>query len=193
VLLTAVAWVPAVARPAAAEGTTTSVPDGPSACVAPGDAACGWRLSETDAERTVEVGQTPVALEVLAGSPSGEWFPFPSAEWRVVGGALPEGLTLLPDGTFAGVAARPGTSRATIEACRPDTEPAVCAATSLTVTVLPPSIVPSGGTVAGATVTSVGAAPELPRTGGAVATLALGGVAALGAGLGLASRGRRAR
>jgi hypothetical protein len=174
----------------AQEPTTTT---GAPACLAPGDAACGWRLSETDVQRTVEVGQAPVALEVLAGSPSGEWFPFPSAAWRVVDGALPPGLTLLDDGTFDGAAARAGTWHATIEACRPGAEPAVCASTALTVTVLPPSIVPSGGTVAGATITAVGAAPQLPRTGAALTPLALAGVGALGAGLGLASRGRRAR
>jgi hypothetical protein len=101
----------------AAEAVPTTLDPGPLAdCDAPGDAACGWRIPEADASRTVEVGQTPVPLEVVAGSPSGTWFPYPSAAWRVAGGALAPGIELLADGTFVGAATAAGTFRAIVEA-----------------------------------------------------------------------------
>lgn len=100
----------------------------------PGPFECGYFFSNDpwNTSQTVDVGEAlhPLTLMQLA-SP----FLVPATgRFRVVSGALPFGVRLNDDGTFAGAPLVPGTSVATIEACRPE-PPGTCITTELTVTV----------------------------------------------------------
>lgn len=100
----------------------------------PGPYECGYFFTGDpwNTSQTVAVGEPlhPLTLQQLA-------VPFlvpATGRFRVVSGMLPPGVTLNPDGTFAGVPLVPGTYAARIEACRPE-PPGTCVTTDLTVTV----------------------------------------------------------
>lgn len=100
----------------------------------PGPFECGYFFSDDpwNTAQTVAVGETlhPLTLEQVVTP-----FRFPATgRFRVVSGALPPGVRLNSDGTFAGTALVPGTYVSTIEACRPE-PPGTCVTTELRVMV----------------------------------------------------------
>lgn len=100
----------------------------------PGPFECGYFFSDDpwNTAQTVEVGEALHPLTLMQLVPP---FLMPATgRFRVVGGALPFGVRLLEDGTFAGAPLVPGTYLATIEACRSE-PPGTCITTELTVTV----------------------------------------------------------
>lgn len=101
---------------------------------APGPIECGYYFTADswNTAQTVAVGQPLRALTLEELRPPVR---MPATgRFRVVGGALPPGVTLREDGSFAGAPLVPGTYVARIEACRPD-PPGTCITTDLTVTV----------------------------------------------------------
>jgi hypothetical protein len=100
---------------------------------------CGYRFTADDWNRmqTVTVGEPLHALTLEQVVPPAV---LPATGvFRVVSGFLPTGTELQPDGTFSGRATTPGSSLATIEACRPG-PPRTCVTTELTVTVSPQTV-----------------------------------------------------
>jgi hypothetical protein len=116
---------------------------------------CGYQFTDDPWNRsqTVAVGESLHALTLEQFTPPA-LTPAPG-RFRVVSGTLPAGVTLREDGSFAGAPTSPGTTTATIEACRP-APPGTCVTTTLTVTVTgtdttvaPPTTVGPATTVAG--------------------------------------------
>jgi hypothetical protein len=95
---------------------------------------CGYFFASDpwNTSQSVRVGEALHPLTLVQLDPP---FLVPATgRFRLVGGALPFGVRLNEDGTFAGAPLVPGTSVATIEACRPQ-PPGTCVTTDLTVTV----------------------------------------------------------
>lgn len=103
---------------------------------APGPHECGYRFTADpwNTWQSIPVGATPHALTLEQLTPP-EYTPA-NGVFRVVGGSLPPGVALAPDGSFTGAAAAAGAWRAHVEACRPG-PPGTCVTTSLVVMVTP--------------------------------------------------------
>ncbi|MDQ4132642.1 MAG: hypothetical protein M3179_05410 [Actinomycetota bacterium] len=135
-------------------GTPLAPPVPPSARtefvspVPPGPAECGYNFTSDpwNTAQTVPVGGSLHALSLEQVAPPAR---VPATGvFRLVGGALPPGVELRPDGSFGGAPHAPGTFAARIEACRPD-PPGTCVTTELTVTVVAAKQGPDGTTPAG--------------------------------------------
>ena len=94
----------------------------------------------SNTSQTLTIGGTPVSLEAIDanGDP---------LVYSMLGGSLPPGVTLNPDGSFSGTAVASGEYTVTVEVCD-DGVPALCDTTTLTVVVglglvnLPPDLAP---------------------------------------------------
>lgn len=145
---------------------------------------CGpptYTSAPVNTSQHITVGGGMAALEV-------EPFPGTNPHFILDDGALPPGITLNGDGTFAGTASSPGTSMATVAACTPALVPpedrTLCVSTELSILV---------GHL-GETSPPQSSGPQtlrtLPRTGAPVPGLTALGVVALGAGWALTQASR---
>lgn len=122
--------------------TLETMPRGSSATITfvspaePGPHECGYRFTddEWNTWQSIPLGGTPHPLTVEGFTPPA--YTPAAGVFRLVWGALPDGVGLAEDGSFTGAATAPGATRSLIEACRPQ-PPGTCITTNLLVVVEP--------------------------------------------------------